>query len=65
MDPGPELTCAKAGGTKDRISILCLKMLHVFKTKISVFLVMALAKGKRTAFLSSAMDSIRHLDFFH
>jgi hypothetical protein len=36
--------CAQAGGNKDKISILCLKMPHIFKIKISIFQVMALAK---------------------
>jgi hypothetical protein len=44
--------CAQAGRTKDRISILkvflyFLQMPHVFKIKISVLQVMALAKRQK------------------
>jgi hypothetical protein len=35
--PGRGTTHTQAEGTKDKISILCLKMPHEFKIKVSVF----------------------------
>jgi hypothetical protein len=56
---------AEARKTNDRISILYLKCPMYLKLKSQFSRLWHKLKDKRAAFLSSATDSIRHLDFFH
>jgi hypothetical protein len=51
--------------TNDRISILYLKCPLYLKLKSQFSRLWNKLKDKRAAFLSSATDSIRHLDIFH
>jgi hypothetical protein len=57
--------CTQAGGTKDKISILCLKMPRVFKIKISVFQVIALAKRQKDSLPEFCYGFNMAFGFFH